>query len=211
MKILAIGAHFDDVEIGCGGAMLKYRKKGHDTHLVVVTDSEYTNHDGRLVRSAPVALYEGTRSAKALGVQSFITMGHKSKEVVCNRMLIESLNSIMDSIRPDIIFTHWHGDLHEDHYEIARASLVAARHYPTVLMYRSNWYHTNLDFSGRVHLDITSVIDQKSDLMRLHETEYARRGEAWVDFMRSRAREAGLRVGVPYAEEYEVFKLKVII
>lgn len=211
MKVLAIGAHFDDVEIGCGGAMLKYRKKGHDTHLLVVTDSEYTNHDGRLIRSAAAALYEGTKSAKRMNVSSFITMGHPSKQVKGDNVLIESLNSVMDKIQPDVIFTHWHGDLHEDHYEIARASLVAARHYPTVLMYRSNWYHSPVGFNGTAHLDITSVIEDKAALMRLHETEYARRGESWVDFMKSRAREAGLRVGVPYAEEYEAFKYKVMI
>ena len=211
MNVLAIGAHFDDVEIGCGGAMLKYKNRGHDTHLVVVTDSEYTNHDGRLIRSGANALYEGTRSAKMMGVTSFITMGLPSKQVKADYVLIEGLNSVMDKLKPDVIFTHWHGDIHEDHYEIARASLVAARHYPTVLMYRSNWYHTNLDFSGRLHLDITSVIEDKAELMRLHETEYNRRGEAWVDFMKARAKEAGLRVGVPYAEEYEVHKYKVTI
>ena len=107
MKILAIGAHFDDVEIGCGGAMLKYKKRGHDIHLVVVTDSEYTNHDGQLVRSAANALYEGSKSAKVMGVSSFITMGHPSKRVKSDSVLIESLNSIMDTIKPDVIFTHY--------------------------------------------------------------------------------------------------------
>lgn len=211
MNILAIGAHFDDVEIGCGGAMLKYQRRGHKTHLVVVTDSEYTNHDGRLIRSAAKALYEGSVCADKMKVSSFITMGYPSKTVRADNILIEGLNSILDSVQPDVIFTHWHADLHEDHYEIARASLVAARHYPTVLMYRSNWYHSTVEFYGRAHTDITSVIDIKSDLMRMHETEYNRRGEAWIDFMRSRAREAGLRVGTPYAEEFEVYKMKVLI
>ena len=211
MNILAIGAHFDDVEIGCGGAMLKYQRRGHKTHLVVVTDSEYTNHDGRLIRSGAKALYEGSICADKMKVSSFITMGYLCKKVKSDNILIEGLNSIMETTQPDIIFTHWHGDLHEDHYEIARATLVAARHHPTVLMYRSNWYHSHIEFAGRAHTDITSVIDVKSDLMRMHETEYNRRGEAWIDFMRSRSREAGLRVGVPYAEEFEVHKMKVLI
>jgi LmbE family N-acetylglucosaminyl deacetylase len=211
MDVLAIGAHYDDVELGCGGSLLKLRRKGHKIHLLVVTDSEYTDGLGNVVRSREQAAFEGTRAAKRLGVSSIINMEYKCKKVKCDSTLIENINNMMDRISPDLIFTHWHGDLHEDHFEIARASLVAARHLPCVLMYRSNWYHAAENFNGRFYIDITSVINIKYELLKMHETEYSRRGEIWVDFAKAKAQEAGLRIGVPYAEEFEVFKYRMVI
>ena len=209
MNILAIGSHFDDVEIGCGGSLINFRKKGHKIHLIVVTNSEYTNFNGSIIRSKEQALNEGVCAANILGVTSFVNMDYACKTVKCDKSLIEGLNSLIDRVSPDLIFTHWYGDLHEDHYEVARASLVATRHYPCVLTYRSNWYHASSLYNGRFYVDITDTIDAKSNLMRLHEVEYKRRGEAWIDFMRARAKEAGLRIGVPYAEEFEVFKYRM--
>ena len=38
MNILAFGAHPDDIELGCGGTLLKHRKAGHDVYLCVMSD-----------------------------------------------------------------------------------------------------------------------------------------------------------------------------
>ena len=40
MKILAIGSHPDDIEVGCGGTLTKYSKKGHEIYLLVMTEGE---------------------------------------------------------------------------------------------------------------------------------------------------------------------------
>ena len=41
MNILAIGPHPDDIEIGCGGALIKYAQAGHAVSLMVLTDGSY--------------------------------------------------------------------------------------------------------------------------------------------------------------------------
>ncbi len=211
MNILAIGAHYDDVEIGCGGSLLKLGDAGHQIHVIVVTNSEYTNYNGTPYRSVEQARSEGVCAANELGVASIVCLEHLCKDVECNTFLIESLNALMDRVSPDIIFTHWYGDMHKDHNAIARASLIAARHYPSILLYRSNWYHSATAFNGRFYIDISDVIDRKSILLRLHKIEYERRGEEWIDFMKSRVREAGLRMGTQYAEEFEIFKYRMEI
>lgn len=40
MNILAIGAHPDDIEFGCGGSLIKYKEKGDNVFLMVLTDGE---------------------------------------------------------------------------------------------------------------------------------------------------------------------------
>ncbi len=211
MNILAIGAHYDDIELGCGGSLLKLRDAGHQIHVIVVTTSEYTNYDGSPYRTVEQARYEGVCAANELGVSSIVCLERTTKQVECNTPLVEDLNALIDRISPDIIFTHWHGDTHKDHSAVAKASLIAVRHYPSVLLYRSNWYHSPTIFNGRFYIDISDVIDRKSILLRLHKVEYERRGEEWIDFMKSRAREAGLRMGTQYAEEFEVFKYRMVV
>ena len=58
MKILAIGAHSDDVEIGCGGTLLKWKDQGHDIVILTITDSEYTIPTNCFTRTVEVAKAE---------------------------------------------------------------------------------------------------------------------------------------------------------
>ena len=211
MNILAIGAHYDDIELGCGGALLKFTNAGHKIHAIVVTSSEYDNYNGTPYRSVEQARDEGVCAANELGVSSIVCLERPCKNVECDTSLIENLNALMDVTSPSIIFTHWHGDIHKDHNAVAKASILAARHYPSILLYRSNWYHSTTVFNGRFYIDITDTIYKKAELLRLHKVEYERRGEEWIDFMKSRAREAGLRMGTQYAEEFEVFKYRMEI
>jgi LmbE family N-acetylglucosaminyl deacetylase len=43
MKILAIGAHLDDIELACGGVLAKAVRNGHEVKMVVMTNSAYEN------------------------------------------------------------------------------------------------------------------------------------------------------------------------
>ena len=46
MNILAIGPHPDDIEFGCGGALIKYAKKGHNVYLLVLTKGGIRGNGG---------------------------------------------------------------------------------------------------------------------------------------------------------------------
>ena len=56
MRYLFVGAHADDIEIGCGGILLKLYKKNKIFNYIA-TDSEYRDENGKLVRSAIDAKY----------------------------------------------------------------------------------------------------------------------------------------------------------
>ena len=64
LNILAIGAHPDDIEIGCGGTLLKYRDKGFSVFLMVLTD-------GQFGASKEVRKQEQIRSSKILDAMRF--------------------------------------------------------------------------------------------------------------------------------------------
>jgi LmbE family N-acetylglucosaminyl deacetylase len=73
-------------------------------------------------------------------------------------------------------------------------------------MYRSNWYHSTQEFHGHFYVDITKTWDVKEKAILAHESEVERTGRKWVGFFRNEAENAGQRIGVKYAEIFEVVK-----
>ncbi len=59
MNVLAVGAHFDDIELGCGGTLARHVQKGDDVTVYVATHSGYSNPSGKIIRSREVAKKKG--------------------------------------------------------------------------------------------------------------------------------------------------------
>ena len=62
MNVLAIGAHFDDVELGCGGSLARHIANNDTVYIYVATDSAYGTYGGNEIRSGETARREGQRS-----------------------------------------------------------------------------------------------------------------------------------------------------
>ena len=104
MNILAIGAHFDDVELGCGGSLAKHRANGDNVTIQVITHSKYQNHDGTLVREKKVAYQEGKRAAEILGCK-MLCNNYETKKVKFSHKLIEDINRVVDRRKIDLIYS----------------------------------------------------------------------------------------------------------
>jgi LmbE family N-acetylglucosaminyl deacetylase len=206
MNVLAIGAHFDDVELGCGGALAKHAREGDNVFVYVATVSGFSNHDNQTVRKSEIALAEAQAAMQILGVTELTCGKFKTLEVEFDDALNVDILRIVEKRQIEKVYTHWVGDIHHDHQAVARASLHSCRHVPRLLMYRSNWYHSMAEFRANFYVDITPYWDQKESAIRAHESEVSRTGEKWLSFFRNEAENAGQRIGVRMAEVYEVLK-----
>ena len=205
MNILAIGAHFDDVELGCGGTLARHVADGHTVYAYIATMSGFTNQDNEVVRSDEVALAEGQKAMEILGVQ-LICGKFKTLQVEFVEALNVEILKIVKEKKIDKVYTHWIGDIHHDHQAVSRASLHSCRHVPRMLMYRSNWYHSTMEFRGNFYVDITPFWDKKEQSVQAHESEMDRTRGKWISFFHNEAENAGQRIGVKYAEVFEVVK-----
>ena len=61
--IVAIGAHLDDIELASGGALAKAIREGHDVHMIVMSQSGYTDYNGKVMRTDETAMQEGKNAA----------------------------------------------------------------------------------------------------------------------------------------------------
>ena len=138
MNILAIGAHFDDIELGCGGTLARHVRRGDNVYAYVATVSGFTNQYAESVRSSEIARSEAEQAMKVIGVTELICGQFKTLQVEFAEELNVEILRIVDTRKIDLVYTHWVGDIHHDHQAVARASLHSCRHVPRLLMYRSN-------------------------------------------------------------------------
>ena len=206
MNILAIGAHFDDVELGCGGALAHHAQQGDDVYVFVATVSGFVNQYNQEVRSDEIALTEARNAMDILGVKELLCGNFKTLDVEFVDALNIEILKIAQEKKIDQVYAHWTGDIHHDHQPVAKASLHSCRHVPRLLMYRSNWYHSTTEFRGNFYVDITNTWEMKAAAIAAHQSEDERTGEKWIKFFKNEAENAGQRIGVKLAEVYEVVK-----
>jgi len=201
--VLAIGAHFDDIELGCGGSLCKHANNGDAVTMYVATNSGFSGDAGS--RDAGEARKEGEKAAEIIGAK-LILGGHQTLFLEFCDEVNSQLVQIIHNHQIDTIYTHWNDDVHHDHAALAFSTLHAARHVPRLLMYRSNWYHSTAPFHKQYYVDITSVWKTKEKALRAHESEMRRTGEKWIEYFRAEARNCGAETGVEMAEAFQVVK-----
>lgn len=206
MNVLAIGAHFDDLELGCGGTLSRRARAGDNVYAYVATVSGFANHYNVTVRTNETARREAHEAMKILGVTDLICGNFKTLEVEFVDEVNVELLRLVEERKINLVISHWPGDIHHDHQAIAKAAIHACRHVPRQLLYRSNWYHSTADFRGNFYVDITETWHLKQKAIEAHVSELERTGRKWLDFFSNEAQNAGQRIGVRYAEVFEVLK-----
>lgn len=205
MNVLGIGAHYDDLELGCSGTLIKHAEKGDQVTMLVITDSAYKNPRGKIVRDADVAYQEGLKAASLIGAE-LRCLNYKTFMVPFNEGLTKELHYIIEEHDIDIVYSHWIHDLHRDHQFAGKSALMAGRHIPRFLMYRSNFYDTEEQFRGNFYSDISEVMERKIEVIKAHQSELERVRYKWLDFFTNQHANDGQKIGVKYAECFELVR-----
>lgn len=208
MNVLAIGAHFDDIELGCSGTLIKHVKNGDKATMIVVTNSGYRDPKGDLVRGRRAAHEEGLKASKIIGAR-MICLGYETFMVPFDEGLTKVLSGYIEEFKIDIVYSHWIYDLHRDHQYAGKCALMAARRVPKFLMYRSNFYDTEQQFRGNFYSDISKVMNKKLEVIKAHASELRRVRYQWFDFFTKQHENDGQKIGVKYAECFEIVRYLV--
>ena len=208
MNILAIGAHCDDLELGCGASLAKHVKAGDIVHMLIVTHSGYASPEGAIIRSKDVALAEGRAAAAVIG-GNFQCLNHETLDVTNDDALAGTLVDIVRQKSIDMVYTHWAEDVHRDHVNVAKASLMATRHVPSVLMYRSNWYLGTKPFMPTLFNDVSDTFGIKLQALDCYASELERVGTAWHDYFTRQAQNDGMVIGAAFAESFEIVRYRM--
>lgn len=210
MKILAIGAHYDDLELSAGGTIARFCKEGHEVFVNIVTASDYTSYNGEMLRDKYEAEKEGINGLKTLGVKEFKIkcLNFETKKVPFSYELIESINRSIDIIKPDLIISHhMYTESHQDHVNTAKCVMAAARRCNTIWAFEPLYPSklSSIPFRPTKYIDISNFINVKIHSIKQHISQFAKY-PYWIDLITSLARLRGIEINKMYAESYEVIK-----
>jgi LmbE family N-acetylglucosaminyl deacetylase len=198
MKILALGAHPDDIEIYMYGTLAAWKDMGAELVLVVATDG---SKGGRL---APDELrrrrrIEAAEGAADLGVTP-ILLEFVDGELLPDPPLINRIKALMQETMPTLIVTHAPNDYHGDHRALSDAVRLASSFTAPVV------WADNLQGVGMTpsyYVDITRHFDAKKAAIRRHASQDPERLVALVESLNGfRAAQASQPIG-SYAEAFQ--------
>ena len=187
MKIMAIGAHLDDIEIACGGTLAKAIKAGHMVKVLIMSKSGYTNKEGKVQRSDEVAVEEGIEALHTLGLNDIEILDFPTKDIPFRSDVVNAIDVRMSAFDPDVIFTHHPFDTHQAHEGVAKATIAAARRKNTVFFYEpiTPSGRSYVAFKPMLYVDIESTLDLKLESLKCHTSEYNKFGaEDWIEGVR---------------------------
>lgn len=205
MNVLAIGAHFDDLELGCGGALARHCRNGDKVIGFIATDSGFSNTEGTKLRKSDTALHEAKAASRIIGYD-LVTGEIPTFCLEYGEQIHSKLLKLIEENHIEMIYTHWIYDVHHDHRNLALATLHTARHVNRVLMYRSNWYPSEKEFCGNFYIDITETWAVKEEAVRAYHSEMQRIGETWLEYFKNEAINNGLKIGTKYAEVFQTVR-----
>jgi len=223
--VLAIGAHPDDVEFGCGGTLAKWSAAGAVVHHLVCTDgSKGTwNPDADIAALVTSRQQEQRNAAHALGATGTVSfLGYIDGELEHSKEAIDRIALAIRTLKPDVVLSHdpWKRyRLHPDHRHagfLTCDAIVAARdphffkehgiahHRPQHLLL---WEADEPDHGE----DIGSFVDQKISALLAHESQFESTMKAvdqtaldkFSQRMRTRMAELGQRINRPAAEIFK--------
>jgi LmbE family N-acetylglucosaminyl deacetylase len=200
VNILAIGAHPDDVEYGCGGMLTKYVSRGHVVFMFVASD-------GALGGDGDVRRQEQKDAARLLGVREVFWGGYPDTEVPLSRELIVRLEAAIRQVEPRMIFVNSPDDTHQDHRHLAQCAMSATRYVPNFLFYE---VPTTVNFSPNCYTDVADVLDVKLASLEAHHSQVRKTNIedlTILELARSCANFRGIQARVKYAEAFHSVRL----
>lgn len=221
MKVLAVGAHPDDIEILCAGTLARFARDGHEVVMAHASvgdkgHGEIEHHEVGQVRQA-----EALEAAAVVGASS-VTMGFRDGEIAVND---ENMRRVVDVIRlvaPDLIITHHFDDYHGDHNAVTRlvvdgSFLASLPYYITSLPAHATacpifFMDTlaGIGFEPTDYVNISDTIHLKKAAMERHQSQITwlreHHSSDILDFIDTVAAFRGLQCGAQYAEAFQAFR-----
>jgi LmbE family N-acetylglucosaminyl deacetylase len=192
VKVLAVGAHPDDIELGCGGALLLHAARGDEITMLVMTSGEHGPQDER------PRMAEQYDAAAMLGA-TLLWGGFPDGAIPDARCAVNLVQDAMVTSGAELVYCHAPQDTHQDHRAASAAVLSASRRASRILMYESP---TSVTFEPTIFIDIERFVEAKLDLLRTHVSQVLKNGLVDVEAVEAQARYYGFRARVRYAEAF---------
>ncbi|MDX3924411.1 MAG: PIG-L family deacetylase [Shinella sp.] len=204
LRILCLGAHADDIEIGAGGTILALIAAGHriDVHWCVLSGNAERARES--LKSAEAFLDGAASRTVELGNFDDSYFPNQSREIK------DWLKNIQTRVEPDVIFTHSRHDAHQDHREVNRITSNIFRNHLILEYEIPKWDGDISERNTYIQLN-TEILEKKIALLNKYFA--TQRSKDWFDseVFRGLARLRGMECRSPsnFAEAFTIRKLTI--
>lgn len=216
--VLIVAVHPDDESLGCGGTILKLKKTGCRVHWLICTT--INESAGYSVEKIKLREEEIIKVSEEYGFDSIENLNLSTTKVdeYKTSYLIDCFSSIINKIKPEIIFLPFRGDVHSDHRKIFEASYSCTKsfRYPFIKKIYMMETLSETEFSPgtpdtvfvpNVFIDISEYMNKKIEILKIYESEMGEhpfpRSEKNI---RALATFRGATAGCEYAESFMLIK-----
>lgn len=206
-KILIVGAHYDDTELGVGGTAARLAEEGKEVFKLTLTDNITEFEKKNIFIRQDTCLEQSRKACKVLGVkeiQGFPVA--QCSNLTYSKKIMQRVESLIFDLNIDTVFIHFGNDMNQDHVEAARICLTAARHCRNILQYQSNGYILDNEFYPTFFVDISSYIQKKKEALACYGKEHDRFQRLFSSNI-ERNHIWGFANEVDYAEGFRIIKM----
>lgn len=219
MRVLTVAAHPDDETLGAGGTMAWHAARGDTVWVCVLADGVTSRHD-KVQLQADCA----RRACDTLGVERLVLVGLPDQRLDTLSLLdvITPIEEVIAELRPDVVLTHFAGDVNEDHRLVSRATMVATRPAAdsSVVKVCSFEVASSTDwappipgsiFAPNLYVDISETLETKLTAMKAYTETYLNEMRPFphprsVEALTAYARRHGAASGLLAAEPFMVLR-----
>ena len=202
LKILCLGAHSDDIEIGCGGALLKILKENSIEQVEWIVFA--TNEQRKIEAETSAKNYLYGLNKANVSIYEFRDgfLPYHAIEIK------EKFEEIKKRINPDIIFTHYRDDRHQDHRLISDLTWNTFRD-NMILEYEIPKWDGDIG-NPNFYVELNEKILNKRNQL-LKDCFITQKGKHWFkeEMFRSLARIRGMESACEFAEAFYARKINI--
>jgi LmbE family N-acetylglucosaminyl deacetylase len=198
-KILAVGAHPDDIELGCGGTLRKHILRGDEVTFIVASYGEKSG-DKEKRKSEAIA------STNLMDVKEIHFLNLSDTMIRHDGFTVGLLDKYINEDK-SIIYVHSPNDYHQDHANIAKSVLSASRKMKNSIFFYET-PSTTIEFKPALYVDISDVFENKLKYIQQYTSQNNK------EYMEEQAiiglaQYRGYSIGVKYSEAFEVGRLRL--
>jgi bacillithiol biosynthesis deacetylase BshB1 len=223
LDILAIGAHPDDVELGCSATLAKEISRGKKVGILDLTRGELGTRGSAAIRDA-----EAAKAAEILGIQHRENLGFRDGFFINDEEHQMAVIRMIRKYQPEIVLCNAVQDRHIDHskgsslvsdacflsglrkIETTLDGLSQSAWRPKHVYHYIQWENLKPDFV----VDVTGFVDQKIEAVKAYASQFYDpdskepvspiSSQNFLESIEYRARDLGRLIGTDYAEGYTV-------
>lgn len=206
-RILIVGAHYDDCELGVGGTAAKLAKMGKQVYKLTLTNNVTQSKHLNIKVDYEPSVKESALACRELGIEEITDFEPiECCKLVYDTETMQRIENVIFEKNIDTVFMHFGDDMNQDHIAASKLCITAARHCKNILAYQSNLYILSNAFYPTFFVNITDEIDQKISSLNQYSGDHNRFNKLFQTCI-ERNRVWGYSNKCEYAEGFHIIKM----